>query len=215
MLVGPPGTGKSRLVEELLYEASLAPARLGLTMAHDGKFVTPDESWTTRELVGGETVDDHGRIRFATGAILDAIARDEWLVLDEANRADMDRIFGGVLTWLSGQSVNLGRLSGAPDAGNITLGWTGSPNSEVNGLEALQGDDTTALLSSLQGTNGDLSAPTMPSMRQHVFRFGLALGRRFAHVPIRPPSQEQFFARHWNQSLAVCMRWPKMRSGTS
>lgn len=192
MLVGPPGTGKSRLVEELLREAAFAPSDLGLSMAHEGTFATPDESWTTRELVGGETVDDKGRIRFSIGAVLSAIARDEWLVLDEANRADMDRIFGGVLTWLSGQAVVAGRVSGAAEAGTITLGWANSARSEVIGLEELRADDPSSPVEFLAGQEWRLIGTYNALDAQRVFRFGLALGRRFAHVPVAPPTVEQF-----------------------
>ena len=63
--------------------------------------MTPEEGWTTRDLLGGETVDDNGNLRFRPGHVLEAIRDDRWLVLDEANRADMDKIFGGLLTFLS------------------------------------------------------------------------------------------------------------------
>lgn len=193
MLVGPPGTGKSQLVAELFAEIAADPSVVGMTEPHEPFVTTPDESWTVRELVGGDTVDDHGRIRFTPGAVLQAIAQDRWLVLDEANRADMDRIFGGLLTWLSGQSVNVGRVSNAPDASPVRLGWTDSPHSQTAGLESLiaelGSDETVDYLAGsewrLLGTYNALDA-------QRVFRFGLALGRRFAHVPVPPPSIDGF-----------------------
>ena len=121
MLVGPPGTGKTQLVGETLSEVADNPSAFGMTKGHEKLEVTPDESWSTRELVGGDTVDDKGRIRFSPGYLLEAIAQDRWLVLDEANRADMDRIFGGMLTWLSGESVTVGRVSSDPDAESVLL----------------------------------------------------------------------------------------------
>src|SRR5690606_32270056 len=90
---------------------------------HDPLWATPDESWTTRDLVGGDTIVD-GHIRFRPGWVVRAIADDRWLVLDEANRADMDRIFGGLLTWLSGGTVAIGSEHSGADAREILLGWT-------------------------------------------------------------------------------------------
>lgn len=192
MLVGPPGTGKSRLVEEILAEVATNPARFGMSIPHEGLFVTPDESWTTRELVGGETVDDKGRIRFSPGAVLEAVARDQWLVLDEANRADMDRIFGGLLTWLSGQTSAIGRVSGSAEAEGITLGWSDTPESRVSGLEELEADDPSSPVEFLAGQEWRLLGTYNALDAQRVFRFGMALGRRFAHVPVLQPSVAQF-----------------------
>lgn len=192
MLVGPPGTGKTQLIEEVVREVAQSPTSFGMTMAHDRKVVTPDESWTTRELLGGETVDDRGRIRFAIGHLLEAVARDEWLVLDEANRADMDRIFGGALTWLSGQSVSLGRVSADPNAGEISLGWTDSARSDVTQLEELTSNLPLEPVSFLAGTEWRLLGTYNALDAVRVFRFGQALGRRFAHVPIPPPDARGF-----------------------
>src|SRR5262249_48942925 len=97
---------------------------------HDVLTVTADESWTTRELVGGDSVDDQGRLRFAPGYVLQAVEADKWLLIDEANRADLDRIFGGLLTWLSGQEVTVGRLSPTKPA-EVVLGWSQSPDSSA------------------------------------------------------------------------------------
>lgn len=192
MLVGPPGTGKSSLVEELLAEVAQDPARFGMSTPHEGLFVTPDESWTTRELVGGETVDDKGRIRFSIGAVLEAVSRDQWLVLDEANRADMDRIFGGLLTWLAGQTTTLGRVSGSAEAGSITLGWASDANSEIIGLEELKADDPSSPVEFLAGQEWRLIGTYNALDAHRVFRFGMALGRRFAHVPVLQPDPSAF-----------------------
>lgn len=192
MLVGPPGTGKTAMVEEMQGELLERPEEYGMSMPHLVTTVTPDESWTTRDLVGGDSVDDHGRIRFAKGYVLQAIEDDKWLMLDEANRADLDRIFGGLLTWLAGQTVTVGRI--APDSvAEVRLGWISDASSAVvrpeddeaapeGAVEYLAGQEWRLI-----GTYNSLDA-------QRVFRLGLALGRRFAQVPVPPPAPALFRA---------------------
>lgn len=193
MLVGPPGTGKSQLVAELFADVAADPNIVGMVNAHEPFTTTPDESWTVRELVGGETVDDLGRLRFSPGVVLESITQDRWLVLDEANRADMDRIFGGLLTWLSGQPVTIGRVSGEPGAGPVRLAWSNTPECKVAGLEALRADTPGGdPVDFLAGTEWRLLGTYNALDAQRVFRFGLALGRRFAHVPVPAPGAADF-----------------------
>ncbi|MGC7100376.1 AAA family ATPase [Amycolatopsis lurida] len=195
MLVGPPGTGKTQLVGEVIDDVAKDPERYGMTMAHDDLVVTPDESWSARELVGGETVDDTSKVRFSPGYVLEAIAQDRWLVLDEANRADLDRIFSGLFTWLTGNTVIVGRVSGDPKASPIFLGWADGPKSEVIGAELLRSDtpdNGQGAVHYLAGKEWRMFGTYNAVDAQRVFRFGLALGRRFAHVPIEMPSSEGF-----------------------
>ena len=186
MLVGPPGTGKTALLNELINEVRGAPAAHGFSHCiTEPLWQTPEEGWTARELLGGDTVFEQ-HITFRPGLVLEAIASDRWVVLDEANRADMDKIFGGMLTWLSGQSVKLGRASAAADSPLIELGWNhGHPEctTTTHGnvpTTYLAGDDWRLL-----GTYNAVDS-------QRIFRFGQALGRRFARVPIPPMTPEQF-----------------------
>ncbi|MFJ8699167.1 AAA family ATPase [Streptomyces ardesiacus] len=196
MLVGPPGTGKSSLVWEVIREVQSDPSVYGMKISHELMTVTADESWTVRELIGGDTVDKNGSITFAPGYVLQAIQEDKWLLIDEANRADMDRIFGGLLTWLTGdstESVTVGRAAPG-DPTEIRLGWADTPTSirmeedqgKPGGVEQLRTTEYKAGQEwRLLGTYNSLDA-------QRVFRFGLALGRRFAQIPIAPPGPEMF-----------------------
>ncbi|MBB5854427.1 AAA family ATPase [Amycolatopsis umgeniensis] len=193
MLVGPPGTGKTQLVGELIDDIGKSPKAFGMGLIHDPLIVTPDESWTTRDLVGGDTVDDQGRLRFSPGHVLEAIAQDQWLVLDEANRADLDRIFGGLLTWLSGKEVMVGRVSADPRSSPIILTWGSGPRSVVVGEERLRSESpSNEPIYYVAGTDWRLIGTYNAVDAQRVFRFGQALGRRFGHVPVSAPSADQF-----------------------
>jgi MoxR-like ATPase len=193
MLIGPPGTGKTTLLLEAFQEAQEDPASYGLVAAPQAMplVVTPEEGWTSRELVGGETVDDEGNLRFKPGYVLDAVRENTWLILDEANRADMDRIFGGLLTFLSGRAVTLGRAAGTSDAATIRLEPSDQATSTVVNADGLV-DGTGEAIVYRAGRDWKLLGTYNALDAHRVFRFGQALGRRFARVPVPAIDLDQF-----------------------
>jgi hypothetical protein len=215
ILVGPPGTGKSHFLREVIEDARRDPGKYGLTKAPaEPKWITAEEGWTTRDLVGGETVDEDQRLRFALGHVLDAIRQDRWLIVDEMNRADMDKIFGALMTWLSQTSdkefVDIGRVSTSPHAPPVQLGWAAEVScSTVNLSRLTEVNVGEAPVRFLAGREWRLLGTYNAVDAHRVFRFGQALGRRFVRVPIPASPPEQFAKilanREIEQSIAVSL----------
>ena len=116
IFTGPPGCGKSELALHLAEQ--------------DGKSVLPvtaSPAWSTSELIGRYMPSTKNKsakyLEFEPGFFLRAIDNgNQWLIIDELNRADIDACFGELFSVLAGQpaflpfkeSVNEGDLDEKP-----------------------------------------------------------------------------------------------------
>jgi MoxR-like ATPase len=189
LLVGPPGTGKGTLVRWLTNLVATNPTDFGFAadLTPNPMWRTPDESWSAFDLVGGLAPDEQANLVWSNGLLLNAVAEQRWLVLDETNRADLDKIMGPLLTWLSRQEVEVGRTT--PHGGSpIHIGWANGPASAADTPDATTGEPTRFLA----GRDWRMLGTYNPQDAQRVFRMGQALSRRFVVIPVPALSPGQF-----------------------
>jgi MoxR-like ATPase len=176
ILTGPPGTAKTTLAEIVASVAAEAGLCTGYTLT------TATADWTTYETIGGLKPDRERGLSFQEGHFLEAIRRNQWLVIDELNRSNFDRAFGQLFTVLSGQAVELpyervdggGRLALVPEDASHKLGDTADVLTIPSGWRVI--------------------ATMNVFDKSLLFEMSFALMRRFAFIEVPSPTDADFDA---------------------
>jgi MoxR-like ATPase/Trp operon repressor len=172
LFTGAPGTGKTTLAIALANAA----AEVGLASGVD--VVTATADWTAVDTVGGYWPTPDGSLSFSPGAVLRAIDAGRWLVVDEFNRADIDKAFGTLFTVLSGYGVTLPFLEGD---GLYPVSIT-PPGGEADAETSTHSVPAQwRLIATLNNRDRDL-----------LFGLSYALLRRFAIIDVPVPSPKEY-----------------------
>ena len=176
LLLGAPGVGKTELAE--------STCKL-IRQPYD--IVTATSDWTSVHTMGGympipQTGSVGEPLDFVPGVFTEAMASNKWLVVDEMNRADIDKAFGEMFTLLGGKrkSVTLPYRKRQED-GTYRRVVLGQPNTENPDDHLYRLDPSWRLIGTMNTFD-----------KASLFQMSYAFSRRVAVIEIDVPDEGVF-----------------------
>lgn len=179
ILIGPPGTGKTKLAK-LICESYRGKGNYLIC--------TATSDWSTFDTIGGYRPTQDGNLEFSPGIFLRCFKNqvfgqqvlgeqvsgqfDKWLILDEINRADIDKAFGPLFSVLTGEDIV---IPFEQDGHLIKIAWEKSTNSNLEGKKYIIPKSWRIIA-------------TMNTFdKSSLYEMSYAFMRRFAFIPVDVP----------------------------
>lgn len=192
ILQGPPGTGKTTLAAIICKV---------FNVKHD--VITAVSDWTTYDTIGGlqPSIDDEGNevITGKNGRIVESIIeccntvlekekysgteQASWLVVDELNRSEIDKVFGDLFTVFGSDDV---------DKRKMPLWFENDPNKKI--LYVPRRYRILGLMNNFD--------------KNYVFDLSHGLARRFTFISVLPPKEDKFNLEIQNCKDIIAKRLP-------
>ncbi|NUE03623.1 AAA family ATPase [Halorubraceae archaeon YAN] len=170
LLFGPPGTGKTKLAKQICRD----------TVNKNYELVTASADWSTFDTVGGYQTTSENVLKFEPGVVLDRFRdgtdgtpTNEWLIIDELNRADIDKAFGSLFSALTGESV--------------TLPFNGPDGTPIQILDASRADEEVGPNQFYIPNDWRMLATMNTLDKTSLYEMSYAFMRRWAFIPVGIP----------------------------
>ena len=203
LLIGRPGTGKTSIARFIAEKLGFEPI-----------VVTANAHWSRVDVIGGPMLIGSSSVTWRPGVLMEAIARHleakqrnkkgAWLIIDEINRADVDKAFGEFFTIFSGPEPSEWII---PES--IIREW--EKYASQSGEKDPYYEDLNIIVNALPKTDRGYMIP--PDFRvigtmnyvdvSNLFTIGEAFTRRFVRIVIDYPQDESELEVYVDKELEI------------